>query len=186
MSSTYELQLEIVAPAESQLEAAENDVELVYSAHGPTHFLTIWQEAATPLSAAMIAVAHLRKSGIKVQRAVEDLVSRQDIADRLSVSRQAVGNWIRGERRGSEGEEFPSPYNLVGGGVWLWKDVNDWARGIAATDNEVEHLAAIDYMLINHWIYHDDLGVLNPSFMKEIQDPDAASQATDGIQFHSL
>ncbi|KAA0974754.1 hypothetical protein ACIGB6_06135 [Paeniglutamicibacter gangotriensis] len=186
MSSIYELQLEIAAPAESQLETAENDVELVYSAHGPTHFLTIWQEAATPLSAAMIAIAQLRNSGIKVHRAVEDLVSRQDIADRLNVSRQAVGNWIRGERRGSEGEAFPNPYNAVGGGVWLWKDVNDWAHGIAATDHDVEHLAAIDYVLINHWIHHDDLVVWTPSSINGSEEPISAWTTTDKPQLRSL
>lgn len=178
MYSTYELQLEIAAPTENQLEAAEHNVELVYSSHGPAHYLTIWQEAASPFSAAKNAIAQLRKAGIKVRRAVEDLVSRQDIAERLGVSRQAVGNWIRGERRGSGNDEFPAPHNAVGGGVWLWKDVNDWARGIAETDGDVEHLEAKDYALINNWLFHDNLGVATLNFSQAGRIP-ADSVAVD-------
>lgn len=179
MYSTYEMQLEIAAPTEIQLEAAELEVELLYSSHGPAHYLTIWQEAGSAVSAAKSAIAHLRKSGIKVLRTVEDLVNRQDIADRLSVSRQAVGNWIRGERRSSEGESFPAPHNAVGGGVWLWKEVNDWARGIIETDDDVEHLEAKDYVLINDWLYHDVLGVLKANFTQAGRVPDTSETLSD-------
>ncbi|MDZ7929041.1 MAG: hypothetical protein U5N21_02785 [Rhodococcus sp. (in: high G+C Gram-positive bacteria)] len=76
------------------------------------------------LRAALHAVKELENSGVRVRRSYPDLVSRQDIADRAKVTRQAVGNWVRGERLGQS--PFPTPVTLVSGGAWLWHDVVVW------------------------------------------------------------
>lgn len=70
--------------------------------------------------------------GIDVTHVEYDLVSRSEIARRLDKTPQAVGNWIRRDR--PTREEFPSMFSEVGGGIWLWSDVVDWARRAIKVD----------------------------------------------------
>ena len=72
----------------------------------------------------------LQLLGLVVLRLREDLASRNDIAERLGVTRQAVGNWVRGDR----GSGFPPPYNDVCGGIWLRGDIVRWAEAHGAHD----------------------------------------------------
>ena len=72
----------------------------------------------------------LQLLGLVVLRLREDLASRNDIAERLGVTRQAVGNWSA-ETRGSG---FSPPYNDVCGGIWLWGDIVGWAEAHGAYD----------------------------------------------------
>jgi hypothetical protein len=56
---------------------------------------------------------------------VEDLVTAQDITERLDLSRpQVVHNW---HQRGQH--DFPQPLGTVGNQlVWHWPEVRTWAR----------------------------------------------------------
>ena len=65
-----------------------------------------------------------------------DLVTRGDIASRLDVTKQAVGNWIREDRR--KGHPFPPPFSDVSNGIWLWGDVLTWIRKTANTPDPEE------------------------------------------------
>ncbi|WP_372700014.1 hypothetical protein [Arthrobacter sp. JSM 101049] len=152
--STYELLFEIAEPSEEALEAAEIDIELVYAVHGNTHRLTVWQEAPSPLMATKTATNTLREAGLTVVRLAEDLVSRQDIAERLESTRQAVGNWVRGARRAGAPDSFPDPFSTVAGGIWLWGDINKWSRNLGKGD-EFEFPNRCDYAIINNWLIHD-------------------------------
>lgn len=154
--STYELHLKISKPKEEDLSAAEGHLELLYSSHGESHFLTIWQDASIALEAAQSSAAALRTSGIHLERAIEDLVTRQDIADRLNISRQAVSNWVRGTRHGPNNLPFPEIAHPVGGGIWLWADINRWANGMPGTDSEIIHLGFNDCAEITMWLMHDE------------------------------
>lgn len=68
----------------------------------------------------------LAEVGVKVTRTHPDFVARQDIADRAGVTRQAVGQWVRGGRQ--RRTPFPDPINAVANGIWLWGDVHAWLR----------------------------------------------------------
>lgn len=88
---------------------------------------------------------------VGVIRLYEDLVTRQDIADRTSTTRQAVGNWVRQERRDHRadgGSPFPDPYNIVGRGVWLWSEVNEWLLQRGKGDG-LRYPSASDYAKVN-------------------------------------
>jgi hypothetical protein len=54
----------------------------------------------------------------------EDLVGAGEIADRLGLARPSlVHDWMR------RYDEFPEPIaRLKSGNVWLWPDVERWAR----------------------------------------------------------
>ncbi|ABK75449.1 helix-turn-helix domain-containing protein [Mycolicibacterium smegmatis] len=99
---------------------------LVVSFDGNLTVVTTLVHAADAIEAGVKAAKALEASGIPVIRTYQDLVTRQDIAERIGVTRQAVGNWVRGERH--DDVPFPAPVSLVAGGIWLWGDVAGWAR----------------------------------------------------------
>lgn len=80
---------------------------------------------------------------------------RQDLADRLNVSRQAVSNWVRGTRHAPNNLPFPEIAHTVDGGIWLWADINRRANGRPGTDSELIHLGFNDCAEINSWLMHD-------------------------------
>ena len=99
--------------------------------------------------AARTSLTHLQTLGLRVQRAVPDLLTRADIADRLGVTRQAVQNWIKGARQ----EDFPRALNPVNGGVWLWHDVRGWALANGRlADHGVESPTVDQIDTLNAWI----------------------------------
>ena len=64
---------------------------------------------------------------------VNELVTVDDIAERLKMSVNTVSNIVRG-KDGKRKLKFPQP--IVGRGtraVWLWPDVEDWHRQTTAT-----------------------------------------------------
>ena len=88
--------------------------------------LTLTAEGMRAATTAITLVDQLVVEGVRPERTHPDLVSRQDIADRAGVTRQAVGQWVRGVRQAST--PFPVPYNSVAGGIWFWGDVLAWLR----------------------------------------------------------
>ncbi|WP_157601562.1 hypothetical protein [Saccharomonospora halophila] len=139
-------------------ELSEHAIETIYERHDALvedhksiTLLTVTAPGSTPLAAAKAVIKDLESSaGVTVARCYEDLVSRHDIADRCGVTTQAVGNWIRGDRKGLH--RFPAPFNHVSGGVWLWGEVNDWLRRSGFSADEIQHPCREDYALINREI----------------------------------
>lgn len=147
----YELRFEIDEADEEAYEAVEEVFDIVVATHGKTVYLTAeLDDCTSAISAARKAILVLTAAGIRIRRLCEDLVTRADIAERTGMTRQAVGQWIRGERRAADGQAFPEPYYPVAGGVWLWGEVNAWLQrtGINCED-DTAYPDRCDYAVVN-------------------------------------
>lgn len=121
--------------------------------HGrtPLTLVTMTDEfAAHDGAAAGLTLADvLTGLGITVYEVHADLVTASDVAERCGVTRQAVNNWIRGDRQSSS--PFPAPANLVRGGVWHWSEVNAWLRDQGkAHDDSVVYLMREEETAVNY------------------------------------
>lgn len=117
--------------------------------HTGREFVTVLAEGNTFDEAARTMLTRLQTLGLRVRRAVPDLLSKSDIADRLGVTRQAVQNWVTGARQ----SDFPLAINPVSGGVWLWHDVHVWAVAHArAVDHGVTFPSIDQIDTLNAWI----------------------------------
>ena len=144
---------DLADPFDHRIARIEESMDVVVAGHGGLTVATVVTAGADAVAAGRRASAVLSSCGLPAERTYPDLVSRQDIADRLDVSRQAVGNWVRGERHA--GHAFPAPINSVVGGVWLWGDIVDWLRGTGRGHNDrdlefpsLEDHARLDGLLI--------------------------------------
>jgi transcriptional regulator with XRE-family HTH domain len=150
--STYELIFQTEPLTETVMDAIEAEFDALISGHGTSYMVTVSAEGRDAVTAADSALLHLRNLGAHPYRLVEDLVSRSEIARRVGVAPQAVGQWIRGERRAEQ--PFPEVFNAVAGGVWLWADVVDWLEHVNVPgvdlDEAVAHPHREDYWAVNH------------------------------------
>lgn len=135
-----------------RVDAVEAELDALFERHGDLCLATISAEAASAYSAAVEGVRHLVAAGFAVRRSYPDLVNRAEVAERLGVTRQAVGNWIRGERQSAV--VFPSAVHLAAGGLWLWGDVIDWCRasGCEITDGDLHYPSIDDHAAIDSYI----------------------------------
>ncbi len=117
--------------------------------------MTVSAEGSSAFEAAQSAVANLEQLGVHVQHTSEDLVTRRDIAERLGLTAQAVGLWVRGERHAED--PFPESFNSVAGGVWLWGDVTAWAhRHGLDVEQDVHFPSREDHARIDAWLADRD------------------------------
>jgi len=129
--STYEVTFDVVeVPDDLADDLLDRFDCLIGTHHGGQDYVTITATGGDCVAAAKAMTTQLQLLGLVVLRLREDLASRNDIAERLGVTRQAVGNWVRGDR----GSGFPPPYNDVCGGIWLWGDIVRWAEAHGAYD----------------------------------------------------
>ncbi|GAA3430540.1 hypothetical protein [Kutzneria kofuensis] len=147
----FELIFAVDQLTDDAIDAIYDRYDALVAGHGDMTLLTVTAEGPTPVAAGKTAVRDLELlAGVIVQRCYEDLVNRKDIAERCNVSPQAVGLWIRGDRQRKH--PFPQPFNLVGGGVWLWGEVNEWLRRTYKPQDDVHYPCRDDYAEINRWI----------------------------------
>lgn len=147
----YELRFEIEEADEDRYEAVEESFDITVAKHGNTTYLTASVEDSTSaIAAARKAIHALTAAGIRIHRLCEDLVTRTEIAERTGKTRQAVGLWVRGERRAVNQPAFPEPYHPLAGGIWLWGEVNAWLQraGVAEAD-DCAYPDRCDYSVIN-------------------------------------
>lgn len=111
--------------ADSRLDRLADQVDAVCTSHANLTVATVLVEGLTALQAGIAAANALRSCALNPTRSYPDLVTVTDIAERASVTRQAVAHWVRGVRHDNS---FPPPVNLVSGGVWLWHDVDSWLK----------------------------------------------------------
>ena len=97
--------------------------------------LSLLLDAGDPLTAALDAIAELRRVApeIQVRRVDEDLVAIPDITVRIGRTRENVRQLADGTRGPGS---FPPPVGIVGDAirVWRWADVEPWLRGHARYD----------------------------------------------------
>lgn len=160
-----EYELSFVIPSLSglddpRLREAEVSLDAVVGTHSGLTLVTVTAEGNDAVSAGLSAAALLTACGLVPTRTQPDLVSRQDIADRAQVTRQAVGNWARGERHSSD--RFPTPVHLVGGGLWLWGDVVAWLRRNNHETDEIEFPTLEDHTRLDMHLLRESSEVAPP------------------------
>ncbi|MFI6305915.1 hypothetical protein ACIBCH_28895 [Amycolatopsis thailandensis] len=177
----YELIFTIDHLEEDRAFEISNTIDVMYSEHGRTSLLTVTSEGDTALAAATDVVVQLETQfGVVIHRAYEDLVTKADIAERAGATVQAVGQWARGVRQ--KELRFPEPFNLVGGGVWLWADVNEWLREAGkAYDDDLLYPNRDELELINAWLKNRKSG--QPSRRINLVHLGSAMSEQNGVQF---
>lgn len=146
--AAFELVFEIDALGDERESVLLQSFDCFVGGHGRVMLLTITWEGADATEAAFSAFAEPRRRGVKVRRFAEDLVTRSAIAQRSGKTTQAVGLWVRGERQ--QGDPFPAPYVVAGGGLWLWGEVNHWLRRQGyASDEDIAYPTRTDHARVN-------------------------------------
>jgi putative intracellular protease/amidase len=100
------------------------------------------REAATLSRAILSAIADVKAAGAKVERVEPDyLVSLSDIAERCSLSKQAISLYALGKR----GAGFPPPSAKIMSGhpLWDWYAVAHWLHDKAYVERDVVTQARI-------------------------------------------
>ena len=135
-----------------RVDIVEADLDAVFERHGDLCLVTVSVEGASAFTAAVDGVRRLTEAGFTVLRSYPDFVTRAEIADRLDITRQAVGNWVRGERLATV--SFPALVHLAAGGLWLWGDVVDWQRasGCGSVAAELHFPSIEDHGAIDGYI----------------------------------
>jgi len=148
--NNYELTFHVAEIPDDLADDLLDRLDCVIGAdHGGQQYITITADGVTCFAAAKAMTTQLHTLGMIVHRLQEDLVNRNEIAERLGVTRQAVSNWVRGQR----GDSFPTPGNDVAGGVWLWADVARWAQVHSSYDTHgMNYPSRADYDRINGWL----------------------------------
>lgn len=119
----YEICFEVRPMTEDVEDAVARAFDCLIATHSGVTTVTLSAPGPDCVAAATTAIEGLRAAGAQPVRLVDDLVGRSEIARRASITPQAVGLWIRGERHATP--RFPAPFILAGGGLWLWGEVVD-------------------------------------------------------------
>ena len=135
-TKSYELSFEVPPLSEAIENLLSDHFDSVIAVHGGLTTVTLTADGEDCVSAAIAAINTLRNMGAEPIRLVDDVVSRSEIARRMGVTPQSVGQWIRGERHAES--PFPSAYILADGGLWLWGEV---ATALASRGEEVEEIS---------------------------------------------
>lgn len=134
----YEFVFEVAHLSEHRLEQVERFYDCVVATHGRATTLSTLVPGVDGVTAAREVLTVVISAGITVERLVDDLVTRAEIATRVGVTPQAVGLWVRGER--NRVARFPDPYVYAAGAtLWLWGDVVEFLREIGATVDGSAH-----------------------------------------------
>ena len=120
-TNSYELSFELPALNEEAEDLVAGQFDSVIAVHAGVTTVTLTADGDDCVSAAIAAINTLRTLGAEPTRLVDDVISRSEIARRMNVTPQSVGQWIRGERHAES--PFPSPYILTEGGLWLWGEI---------------------------------------------------------------
>lgn len=148
-------------------------LDAIVATHSQLTVVSFVCEGSTGIGAVKSAAQTLARIGIQCLRTYPDLVSRQAIADRTGLSRQAIGNWIRGDRKADD--PFPPPVNLVGGGAWLWGEVDEWLKRQGYEADPVRHLSLKEHAVLDNWLLTNKLGGTRGNFQDAHVIVDASS-----------
>lgn len=147
----FEWMLKVFSVTDEQEALIVDELDGFVGGHGETIIVTLSAEGSDAVSVGRLLVHLLSSRGIAVESGYYDLLTRSEIARRLGVTAQAVGNWVRRDRQ--EARPFPSPFASAGGGVWLWADVNAWLRDIGSENaDEVDYPTRGQIEALNCWL----------------------------------
>ncbi|MGW4364492.1 helix-turn-helix transcriptional regulator [Nocardia takedensis] len=141
-------------PEDPRLDHLLEHVDATAASHSGLHTVTVVVDGPEAISAGRSAAALLTRVGLRPRRFVPDLVDRADIAERAAVTRQAVGNWTRGERRTSD--PFPPPYAP---GVWMWGDVAPWLHTHGHLRESVDYPTGREHAALDGWLQSADADI---------------------------
>lgn len=146
----YELTFEVDNLEDDLIEAIYDRFDALVAAHAEVTLLTVTAEGPTVVVAGKRLVEKLERDlRVVTRRLVEDLVTREDIANRCATTPAVVGQWLRETRPTS----FPASYSRVAGGLWLWGEVNDWLRRAGKThDSGLDFPDREDHNELNLWL----------------------------------
>jgi hypothetical protein len=145
--SEFELSLVIGDVNDEIIDTLLESFDSIVSTHSGLTLVTVSCDGPDAVTAGLRVAQRLRELGVGVHRTHPDLVDRGEIARRAEVTTQAVGNWIRGERQSEV--PFPAPGYLVGGGAWLWGDVNRWLEQNGKPHDDMLYPSLIDHARID-------------------------------------
>jgi hypothetical protein len=134
-ANSYEPSFEVAEMSEAVEDQVSNRFDSVIAVHDDVTTVTLTVEGGTCLRTSIAAIGSLREAGVEPIRLVDDVVSRSEIARRMGVTPQSVGQWIQGERHSES--DFPAPYILADGGLWLWGEV---VKALANRGIEIEDI----------------------------------------------
>jgi len=132
----YELTFELSPMTDEVQEQVIDEFDAVLAEHQGVTSATLTVEGRDCVSAARKAMDTLEQFGVAVSRLIDDLVGKAQIADRLGVSRQAVGLWTSGQRQVTT--VFPAPFLTLGGGLWRWAEVVQFVRSAGYVVDDIE------------------------------------------------
>jgi hypothetical protein len=145
---TWELTFEVQNLTEDLVDELMEEMDATPAWMHGVQTVAVSASGDSATAAAAAAATALMRRGLHVRRLYEDLVTRADIAARCDVSKQNVGQWIRGER----GSDFPAPYHAVGSGVWLWGEVNDWLASTRRSTDGASYPDRATHARVNGWL----------------------------------
>ncbi|MEL4506230.1 hypothetical protein AAEX63_15190 [Luteococcus sp. H138] len=138
-------------PLNERTEGAVLDsLDASIGGHGPITEIILTAEGSSAELAFRGAVHQLEALGVRVRELRPDLVNRKAIALRSGRTPQGVGLWIRGERHRLK--PFPEPFNLAGGGLWLWGEVNAWLREQGEAVDDLALPTRADHVRCAMWL----------------------------------
>jgi hypothetical protein len=183
----YELTFEVGSLDDDVVVAIYDRFDALVATHGDVTLLTVTAEGPTAVVAGKRVVRTLEDYlRVVVRRSVEDLVTRDDIANRCDTTVEAVDQWIRETHQEQTG--FPARHSLVSGGIWLWGEVNDWLRRTGKPhDDNLDFPYREDHDKLNLWLKEDKKVHQVSRVTAELQySNDCKSQRThnDGVFAH--
>ena len=144
---------DISGPDDERIDRLYAAADALVDSHSGLTRVSMLVDGQTAVAAAKKAIAKLENCGLVAERTYPEFVSRADIAERASKTRQAVDNWVRGDRQ----KDFPPPVHFVSGGVWLWRHVRDWLERERIQDvpvDETTYPSLDDHAVIDQQLSH--------------------------------
>lgn len=121
---------EYTSDLEDSLFEAGCDDALINFRNG-TVYLDFDRKAISLKEAVISAIKQVETSPLKAvvgAVAPDNFVTESEVAERLSMKRQAVSLWIKGKRRASTSSPFPSPKLKLSNKspLWKWNEIAEW------------------------------------------------------------
>lgn len=177
-------------PDDERIDRMYEVIDGTVGSHGGLTLIDVTAQGRTATDAGLLAAKLLSDSGFVVARSHPDLVTRSDISERAAVTRQAVTNWVNGERHRSE--PFPTPIYAVSGGVWLWGDVHEWlVRNVHIDGSDGSNYPNIgDHIMVDAALVEDPvrrpIPLMPPAARHDMRTRDPASAGTRDAGVPSL